>query len=578
LRSRAVFAPLLAALAIVTVGAGFAIVAGATGLGFLPRLNDAHPRFGALPPLATRSGPPLTQRVVLVIIDGLSQRHAYQLPFLDRLRSGGIDAVARSHPPTISRPNYVSIVTGVPPELSGVRTNDAAHRVDLDSLMDRLAARGRATAYVSDSSDGLPYLFFEDLEDSTYAPWPDGFAKATRLALARDYPLVILLPGAIDDAGHLKGARSPAYRDAAVFVDRQLAAALGGLDLEHDTLIAVADHGHTERGGHGGLEPEVVEVPLILAGAGIRAGALVRDAELIDLAPTIAALLGVAAPGHGVGRTLTEALALDPARAASLREQDGSRIARNREAFAAIAEEASQRIEAARASRLSLTVSGVAIALVLLIMGARFGAFYIDWRVLLIAVPAFPLAFYALLDMAGQHFSLSALPDEGAGARRVFAFGGGAVAVQVFANWLALRGRVVLRDRLAAANAVAICGLLVAGIPAALAWAIFGPGPFVQLPQARWLFLIPAMYIAVACFAVAAAASLSLELIVFLARAADPRLPLRRAQRRVARERSRLRARIETVSAPRVRADDAPAASAAPNPEPQPGPGPDAPR
>ena len=36
-------------------------------------------------------------------------------------------------------------------------------------------------------------------------------------------------------------------------------------------------------GGHGGIEPEVMTVPLIAAGAGIRGGATPVDARLIDV-------------------------------------------------------------------------------------------------------------------------------------------------------------------------------------------------------------------------------------------------------------------------------------------------------
>jgi len=49
--------------------------------------------------------------------------------------------------------------------------------------------------------------------------------------------------------------------------------------LASETAIVVtADHGHTGRGGHGGVEPEVLAVPLVMAGAGVRAGASSFDA------------------------------------------------------------------------------------------------------------------------------------------------------------------------------------------------------------------------------------------------------------------------------------------------------------
>ncbi len=549
-RSRAVFAPVFAAVALVVIGGLFAIYAGRVGLNFLPGLNIEEPTLVTLPPHLSKPQRPLARRVFLVVIDGLSHRDSYQLPYLGALRSTGIDAQAVSHDPTISRPSYVSIITGVPPKISGVRNNAYSARVDLDSLMDRLLASGRQTAFVSDVTSGFPRMFAQDIEDTTYAPWPNGFLAASRLAVRRNYPLVILLPGRVDVVGHIDGGDSDEYREAARWVDDQLRQALSDVDLTRDAIIVTADHGHTDSGGHGGTEREVLEVPLIMAGAGIVPGAVVRDARLIDIAPTVAALLGIPPPGHGFGRTLDEALTLDDDATAAIRTADEARVRRNSEIVAADVQLARARVDANRARRISLVVSAIAVAIILLVLGGRFGACAIDWRVLLIAVPAFPVTFYFLLEMVGQDFSLSALPDEGVGARKVFYFGLASTVAHVIAAWFALRGRVVLSDRLAAANAVTLTGLLIASVPAALAWAVFGAGPFIELPEPKLLFLIPAMYIAVACYAIAAAVSLGLEVIVFFARAVDPRLPLRRAERRVDKEKQRLSAQIEAVPRP----------------------------
>ena len=146
-------------------------------------------------------------------IDGLRFDKSYELPFLDELRRRGVDTWAQSHYPTWSRPNYVSILTGVPPRASGVRTNHHSTPVELDSLMDRARAAGLQVASATDY-DVLPRLFLrprdqshpeelEDLDidamedpfsaeavrapdaplvspfdDARYAPWPGGFPEA----------------------------------------------------------------------------------------------------------------------------------------------------------------------------------------------------------------------------------------------------------------------------------------------------------------------------------------------------------------------------------------------------------------
>jgi len=64
--------------------------------------------------------------------------------------------------------------------------------------------------------------------------------------------------------------------------------------------------GGASRGGHGSTQE--IRVPLLISGAGVRAGALPKDARLVDVAPTIAALLGVRPPADAQGRVLDELL------------------------------------------------------------------------------------------------------------------------------------------------------------------------------------------------------------------------------------------------------------------------------
>ncbi len=60
------------------------------------------------------------------------------------------------------------------------------------------------------------------------------------------------------------------------------------------------------RGGHGSTRE--MRVPLLISGAGVRVGAAPKDARLVDVAPTIAALLGVRPPADAQGRVLDELL------------------------------------------------------------------------------------------------------------------------------------------------------------------------------------------------------------------------------------------------------------------------------
>jgi hypothetical protein len=447
-----------------------------------------------------------------------------------------------------------------------VRTNHHGAPVQLDSLMDRARAAGLRVATATDY-DVLPRMFLRrrgagaspgpatldpqaaadlageiapdidsleqpaaqpgirapdaDLvspfDDARYAPWPGGFSEAGSALAAGPADLVILLVGAVDAAGHAHGGDSPAYRDAAVIADHAIARVLARIDLTQDAVIVTADHGHTGRGGHGGVEPEVVAVPLIAAGAGIRPGAAALDARLIDVAPTVSALLGLPAPGHGLGRTLTELLALDePARTLRV-AADQLRLAATRTAVIGAEASAAADVLAHRAERIALVAGGALLAGVLALLLIRRRVLRLDRRVL-VSVPAFFVVYLGLLATVGQRFSPSLLPAQGHLAGQMVRYGLIGMLVQLVASLWVLRNQPSLGERLAAANGIAWAGLMSTMVAAGLIWAFFPP-PYVELPGPVWLVLIPAALVAVACAAINVALTLGLEVVIFAARA-----------------------------------------------------------
>ena len=543
-----------AALALVVLGAIGAVKAGLLGGDFMWDLEQTTPALAKVAPaLPDPHTPRLARRVFVVIIDGLRLDKSYELPFLDELRRRGVDTEAQSHYPTWSRPNYVSILTGVPPTASGVRTNHHSTPVALDSLMDRARAAGLHAASATDY-DVLPKLFLrprdpahaaetQDLDidamedpfsaeavrapdaplaspfdDARYAPWPGGFSESGAQVAAGNDELVVMLVGAVDAAGHAHGGDSPQYREAAEIADRAVARALARVDLTQDAIVITADHGHTGRGGHGGLEPEVLTVPLIMAGAGVKPGATSLDAHLIDVAPTVAALLGIPAPGHGLGRTLTELLQLDQGDANARVIADEQRLTMTRGVLAGAQAQAEVAVLEQRALRIGMVIGGALLAAALAYLLVRRNVMKFDWRVLLVSVPAFFVVYYALIGTLGQRFSPSLLPAQGHLAATMAKYGVAAMLVQLAASMWALRNQGSLAERLAKANAIAWTGLMLAMIPAGLVWAFFPP-PYVSVPSPVWLVMIPAVEVAVACAAVDVAMTLLVELIIFAARA-----------------------------------------------------------
>ena len=536
---------------VVTVAAvGCAIAMATASNRFANDLALPRPPLATIRPvIAAHPAPRIARRVFLVIIDGLREASSHDLPALDRLRRLGTSTTASSHYPTWSRPNYVSILTGVPPIASGVRTNRHMRAVPLDSLMDRARASGLEVALATDYEvlprlflrrrgaqlDGLPDVLDVDIggnaeiferesqapaadyaspfDEARYAPWPGGFVEAGTALAAGNADLVIMLVGTVDGAGHEHGGASAEYAAAARDADRAIAKILERIDLSRDAIIVTADHGHTDRGGHGGVSPQAIDVPLVMAGRGIRPGVAIDHARLIDLAPTAAALLGIAAPGHGLGRTLVEALALDPDARDRRVAADRSRLAVTEDVVATADAAVAAQLARSRATRGTLVLASALLAMAIGVVLVRRRTLGLEARraaIAIVANVAIQTALVCLL--AGWAGPLMASRSEATGALVRY----GILAVVVLSATSAWCLRALRGDeRLAAAITTSCIALAVALLPAAYIWIEF-PAPNASLPGPAWLATIPALQVTAACAAMHAALSLGLELLWFV--------------------------------------------------------------
>ena len=59
---------------------------------------------------------------------------------------------------------------------------------------------------------------------------------------------------------------------------------------------------------HGRRFNQHTHVPLILFGDGIKRGSISRETDVIDIAPTIASVLGISSPNATTGKVIFEAI------------------------------------------------------------------------------------------------------------------------------------------------------------------------------------------------------------------------------------------------------------------------------
>ncbi len=278
-------------------------------------LHDSPPQPGQ--PV----GAALTRRVVVVLIDALREDTSLNpavMPYLNELRGQAAWATMHSRVPSYSEPGYTVLLTGAWPDIS----DGPAMNLDYgdiptwtqDNLFSAAHRHGLRTAVSG-------YNWFEklipqaDVTDSFYTEGEDETADVDVMAaaqpmLASSDQFVLIHLDQVDYAGHYQGGpRDPRWDEAAKRTDELLRQITAQLDLKQDTLIVLSDHGQIDRGGHGGQDPIVLIEPFVMLGAGVKSGHY-HDIQMVDVAPTIAVLLGLNLPAANQGHPLTDMLAV----------------------------------------------------------------------------------------------------------------------------------------------------------------------------------------------------------------------------------------------------------------------------
>jgi hypothetical protein len=275
------------------------------------------------PPIpGSTTGSPLTRRVILVLIDALRYDTSTSLtvmPNLNLLRLHGASAVMHSQPPSFSAPGWTTILTGAWPEINDSQLLNppdefSARTFTQDNIFSSAQRAGLQTAVSG-------YVWFRDMlensgVDSAFYTIGEDHSADTAIVdaalpwLTDSHQLILIFMNQVDYAGHYEGGpQGSNWNNAATKVDILLGKIMANLDLNKDTILVVSDHGQIDRGGHGGPESISLLEPFILAGAGVIPGDY-GDIDMVDLSPTMAALLGTNIPSSSQGKVLVEMLTL----------------------------------------------------------------------------------------------------------------------------------------------------------------------------------------------------------------------------------------------------------------------------
>jgi predicted AlkP superfamily pyrophosphatase or phosphodiesterase len=279
---------------------------------------------------ATTPAADFTSHVLIIGCDGFGSLGltASNAPVLHRLMSEGSYTLhARGVMPTSSSPNWASMIMGAGPEQHGVTSNDwETNKFEIAPVA--VGSGGIFPTIFGTLREQRPKAFIACVHD-----W-DGFGRLLEpramdlLENVKDSPLTARRAAevirqyrptflfvhfdAVDHAGHEFGWKSVQYFQMVETVDGLIGGLLDALTdagiRGKTVVIMTADHGGREK-SHGGATMEEIEIPIIMAGPGIRRGhEIVSPVNTYDTAATVAALFGLKTPLAWIGKPISEAI------------------------------------------------------------------------------------------------------------------------------------------------------------------------------------------------------------------------------------------------------------------------------
>lgn len=218
--------------------------------------------------------------------------------------------------PSMSRPMYETIHTGMPSSQHGIVANSIVRLSNHPNVFQSLKDAGKGTAaaayyWYSELYNRAPYDRIDDKEtddDSkniqhgrfyTEDDYPDVelFASAAHLIRKYSPDYLLLHPMGMDYHGETYGSDSKEYRNHAIYQDSKLAPLTLEWKERGYTIFVTGDHGINKDGAHGGTTPEQRTVPFfVIQPNGQGRGDTEETISHLQIAPTILKLLDVSIP------------------------------------------------------------------------------------------------------------------------------------------------------------------------------------------------------------------------------------------------------------------------------------------
>ena len=267
--------------------------------------------------------------VVILGVDGLGAnvlRERMPPHFREFQQQGAYSLKARGVRPTVTFPNFASMLSGAGPEQHGVTSNDwrpdafaiapscqgaGGHFPTIFGLLREQMPKSNLAMFFD--GDGFPFIVEAGVPNHTGM----GNGADATFAMAMEYltrakpALMFLHLDLMDHAGHTEGWESPAYARALEHCDELVGQMMDRLResgmLGSTTVLISSDHGGIGK-RHGGTTMTELEIPWMIRGPGVAANKEIAEPiNTFDTASTVAYIYGLKQPACWIGKPVAEA-------------------------------------------------------------------------------------------------------------------------------------------------------------------------------------------------------------------------------------------------------------------------------
>ena len=252
-------------------------------------------------------------KVLLILVDGMRPDALPKVKNAQNIISkSAFNMNAKTVMPSVTLPCHVSLFHSVDPGRHGTTSNTYAQQVrPIDGICETLSKNRKSCAFFYNWEElrdlsrpsSLTHSFFISGERLGFDRANNITADAAIDFLPKvDIDFTFLYFGYPDAAGHGFGWMGEEYFESLENSWYNIERVINALGDDY-TVIITADHGGHDR-THGSDMPEDMTIPMIMYGKDVKAGEAFEGANIKDIAPTVAKLLGVEPDNEWEGKSL----------------------------------------------------------------------------------------------------------------------------------------------------------------------------------------------------------------------------------------------------------------------------------